>query len=95
MVSLDSHDSPRSATGAMATWLTSDLNQAQANSEWIIAYWHHPPYTKGSHNSDDTSDPRSGDMRQNILPILESHGVDVVLCGPGRCAFMTRAPWPF
>ena len=81
MVSLDSHDSPRSATGAMATWLTSDLNQAQANSEWIIAYWHHPPYTKGSHNSDDTSDPRSGDMRQNILPILESHGVDVVLCG--------------
>ena len=81
MVSLDSHDSPRSPTGAMANWLINDLNYAQANSEWIIAYWHHPPYTRGNHNSDDTSDPRSGDMRQNILPILESHGVDLVLCG--------------
>jgi hypothetical protein len=81
LVSLDSHDSPRSATGAMATWLANDLNYAQANSEWIIVYWHHPPYTKGNHDSDDTGDPRSGDMRQNILPILESHGADLVLCG--------------
>ena len=81
MISLDSHDSPRSPTGAMATWLINDLNYAQAYAEWIIAYWHHPPYTKGNHSSDDTSDPRSGDMRQNILPILESQGVDLVLGG--------------
>lgn len=81
LVSLDSHDSPRTANGAMATWLTNDLDRARTNSEWIIVYWHHPPYSKGNHNSDDTSDPRSGDMRQNILPILESHGADLVLCG--------------
>ena len=82
-ISLDSYDSPRSPTGAMANWLVQDLLYAKANSDWIIAYWHHPPYTKGSHNSDDVND--SGglmrDMRENILPILEANGVDLVLTG--------------
>ena len=81
LISLDSHDSPRSPTGAMATWLTNDLADARKRQEWIIAYWHHPPYTKGNHNSDSFTDPRSGDMRQNIEPILEANGVDLVLCG--------------
>lgn len=82
-ISLDSYDSPRAPAGAMATWLLQDLAYAEQHSEWIIAYWHHPPYTKGSHNSDDVvdSDGIMRDMRQNILPILEAHGVDLVLCG--------------
>ncbi|MEO8067171.1 MAG: metallophosphoesterase family protein [Flavobacteriales bacterium] len=82
-ISLDSYDSPRTTTGTMATWLLQDLAYAELHSDWVIAYWHHPPYSKGSHNSDDTND--SGglmrDMRQNILPILEAHGVDLVLTG--------------
>jgi len=82
-IALDSYGVSRAVTGAMANWLVSDLAQAQANGNWIIAYWHHPPYTKGSHDSDNIGD--SGgimqDMRQNILPILESHGVDLVLSG--------------
>ena len=82
-ISLDSYDSPRAPTGAMATWLLQDLAYAELNSDWIIAYWHHPPYTKGSHNSDDVADSDGimRDMRQNILPILEAHGVDLVLSG--------------
>src|SRR5438445_7064826 len=64
-------------TGAMAIWLESDL-QANTN-QWIIAYWHHPPYTKGSHDSD--TETELIEMRQNALPILESYGVDLVLCG--------------
>ncbi len=83
MISLDSDGVPLGTTGAMATWLIADLEYAKANSKWIIAYWHHPPYTKGSHNSDLTTD--SGglmrDMRQNIVPILEQYGVDLVLTG--------------
>ncbi|HRH69364.1 MAG TPA: metallophosphoesterase family protein [Flavobacteriales bacterium] len=83
MISLDSDGVPLGTTGAMATWLTADLAYAKANSKWIMAYWHHPPYSKGSHNSDLTSD--SGglmrDMRQNIVPILEAYGVDLVLTG--------------
>ncbi|MHC4139375.1 MAG: fibronectin type III domain-containing protein, partial [Planctomycetota bacterium] len=51
--------------------------------DWIIAYFHHPPYTKGSHDSDNFSDSsgRLFYMRENALPILEAGGVDLVLCG--------------
>ncbi|MDQ3038045.1 MAG: metallophosphoesterase family protein, partial [Myxococcota bacterium] len=76
-VVLDSHDSPRGTTGAMLTWLAEDL--AAADATWLVVYFHHPPYTDGSHDSD-----REGqliDMRQNALPILEAHGVDLVLGG--------------
>ncbi len=74
---LDSHDSPRTPAGAMLTWMKADLEAT--NQEWIIAYWHHPPYTKGSHNSDTES--QLIEMRQNALPILEAGGVDLVLAG--------------
>jgi len=61
----------------MAAWLRTDLQSTTAT--WIIAFWHHPPYTKGSHNSDAESDLVL--MRQNFLPILEAAGVDLVLTG--------------
>lgn len=76
-ICLDSFGSSRSATGAQATWLNNDL--ASVSSDWIIAFWHHPPYSKGSHNSD--AEIELIEMRQNILPILEAGGVDLVLCG--------------
>ena len=76
-VVLDSFDSSRSPTGAMMKWLRSDLQAT--NQNWIIAYWHHPPYTKGTHDSDNGAAER--DMRQNALPILETYGVDLVLAG--------------
>ena len=76
-VCLDSSESDRSPTGAMALWLQADL--AATNQDWIIAFWHHPPYSKGSHDSD--TEGRLIDMRQNFVPILEAYGVDLVLCG--------------
>lgn len=80
-VCLDSHDSDRRAAGAMLTWLAADL--ASTSARWIVAFWHHPPYTKGTHDSDDPLDSggRLIDMRQRALPILEAGGVDLVLCG--------------
>ena len=80
-VMLDSQASGRSATGEMAEWLKKDL--AQNNKTWLVVAFHHPPYTKGSHNSDDAGDSRGRmrDMRENILPILEKSGVDLVLSG--------------
>jgi hypothetical protein len=80
-VCLDSQGSDRTPGGAMLTWLEQDL--AANDQEWTIAYWHHPPYTKGSHNSDNPSDSgrRLFDMRENALPILEDWGVDLVLGG--------------
>lgn len=80
-VCLDSHYSNRSAGGAMLTWLEGDL--LNANAEWVIAFWHHPPYTKGSHDSDDIADSggRMFDMREIAVPLLEDYAVDLVLSG--------------
>lgn len=76
-VCLNSYDVNRSSTGTMLNWLRNDL--AANTKDWLIAFWHHPPYTKGSHNSD--SETELIEMRQNALPILEEYGVDLVLCG--------------
>ncbi|RMI00301.1 MAG: T9SS C-terminal target domain-containing protein [Calditrichaeota bacterium] len=76
-ICLNSHDIDRSTTGPMLTWLQSDL--AANTADWTIAFWHHPPYTKGSHNSD--TEIRLIEMRQNALPILETGGVDMIFTG--------------
>lgn len=80
-VCLDSMTADRSKTGPMATWLTNDL--ANTAADWIIAYFHHPPYTKGSHNSDSYTDSGGAlvQMRTNLVPLLEDGGVDLVLTG--------------
>lgn len=76
-VVLDSHQSSRKPGDAMLSWLEADL--ASTEQEWLVAFWHHPPYTKGSHDSD--IEGRHIEMRENALPILESKGVDVVFGG--------------
>jgi calcineurin-like phosphoesterase family protein/purple acid phosphatase-like protein/flagellar hook capping protein FlgD len=80
-ICLDSQTSDRSPGGPMLTWLMNDLT---ANTRrWVVAYWHHPPYSKGKHDSDDIIDSggRMRDMRENALPILEAKGADLVLTG--------------
>lgn len=76
-ICLDSYGSDRSPGAAMLTWLENDL--AATTQKWIIAYWHHPPYSKGSHDSD--TDRRLVEMREYTLPLLETYGVDLVLTG--------------
>ncbi len=80
-VCLDSEGSNLSPGSAMFTWLADDL--AATDQDWVLAFWHHPPYTKGSHDSDNDSDSggRMRDMRENALPVLEAGGVDLVLSG--------------
>ena len=61
----------------MVNWLERGL---AANSQlWTIGFWHHLPYSKGSHDSD--SEKSLVNMREHILPVLERHGVDLVLSG--------------
>ncbi len=76
-VCLDSMTSNRSTNGAMFAWLHEDL--AATERDWIIAFWHHPPYSKGTHNSD--TEFEMVQMRQHLLPLLEDFGVDLVLTG--------------
>ncbi len=76
-VCLDSYGSPRGPADPMLTCLAADL--AVNTRDWTIAYWHHPPYSKGSHDSDVEGE--LVEMRQQALPVLEAGGVDLVLAG--------------
>lgn len=76
-ICLDSHDLDRKPTATMAKWLKSDLEKVK--SDWVVAFFHHPPYTKGSHDSEKEKDLT--EMRRNIVPILEAGGADLVLTG--------------
>jgi hypothetical protein len=77
LVILDSERSPRDTAGAQYQWLKQDL--AATTADWIVAYWHHPSYTWGSHNSDTES--KHPDMRTRFQPLLEKYGVDLVFAG--------------
>ena len=78
-VVLDSYQTIKSTSGrnTMIRWLETDLQNSSA--DWTIAFWHHPPYSKGSHDSDRNS--RMTKMRNQVLPIIENYGVDLVLGG--------------
>ena len=66
-------------TSPFTDWLHADL---QANDKpWVVAYVHQPPHTDGSHESDAFWEVYMKAMRENVMPILESYGVDLVLAG--------------
>ena len=76
-IAIESDDTPREVGGPMYSWLELDL---QANDkDFVIVYWHHPPYSKGSHDSDSSS--HLTEMRENFVPLLEDYGVDLHLSG--------------
>jgi hypothetical protein len=58
-------------------WCLSDIQET--NQDWIVAFFHHPAYSKGSHDSDNEHQLVS--MRNNFLPMLEENGIDLVLSG--------------
>ncbi|CAA0097457.1 Alkaline phosphatase [BD1-7 clade bacterium] len=74
---LDSAESSRMPWGDMMRWMEADLQASDA--EWTIAYWHHPPYTKGSHDSD--WELQLIQMRKVANKMLKRYGVDLVLSG--------------
>jgi hypothetical protein len=82
-IALDSYGTETSlkmydTTGSVQyQWLKQDLNANIAM--WTIVYFHHPPYTMGSHNSDTELDLAA--IRQNLTPLFEAKGVDLVLNG--------------
>ena len=90
-ICLDSYETDRSADGAMMTWLEADL--AANDKEWIIAFWHHAPYSKGSADSDKQLGSIA--LRQNAVPLLERYGVDLVLTGhSSRLRAFLSHRWP-
>lgn len=54
-------------------WLETELTKDDSN--WKIAFFHHPPYSSGKrHGSDE-------DIREVVEPLFIKHGVDVVFTG--------------
>ena len=78
---LESYETNRAIGGPMYNWALGDIQNT--TQDWIVAIWHHPVYTKGSHNSDNVNDSAGSmqDMRENFLPMLEENGVDLVMSG--------------
>lgn len=63
----------------MTEWMHADL---QANNKpWIVAFFHQPAHSEGSHSSADAWERFMTAMRRNICPILESYGVDIIITG--------------
>ena len=81
LIMLDSQSSDMKAGSDMIKWLEQDLKQSTL--QWKIVVLHHPPYTKGSHDSDKWKDSmgRMVAAREEVVPVLERYGVDLVLSG--------------
>ncbi len=58
-------------------WLEADL--AQKKELWTVVFFHHPPYSMGSHNSDKEAELVK--LREVLVPLLDKFKVDVVLTG--------------
>jgi len=76
-IALDSYGAFNYPGSPMYQWLLQDLADNQA--PWTVVYFHHPPYSKGTHDSD--VEQELIDMRNNIVPLLEAYHVDLVLSG--------------
>ena len=75
-ISINTWDIDRDPGEPMITWVQNDLNAT--SQDWIVALFHHPPYTGNNGNSSDDH-PIESDMREDFLSILEAGGVDLVL----------------
>lgn len=60
-------------------WLINDLEANKGKSLWTIITFHHPPYTKRSHDSN--AEPELVAVREKLVPIFDKYKVDLVLSG--------------
>jgi hypothetical protein len=64
----------------MFTWAEADLADARARGKrWRFVYMHHPPYTRGTHDS--TAEPDLIALHDHLVPLFSAQGVDLVMTG--------------
>ncbi len=68
-----------SGINQMKQWIEQDL--MQNTRTFTIAYFHQPPYSKGSHDSDAPEELVMKAMRERVIPLLEEYDIDLVICG--------------
>lgn len=81
LVMLDSEMMRIDKNSNLAAWLREDLKKN--TKPWVIVALHTPPYTDGGHKSDSSYDSggRLQKVRENLVPIFDEFGVDLVLSG--------------
>jgi len=61
-------------------WLEKDLvenTDGRDDPDWLFACWHEPAFSSGAGQIDLTGNP----LRENVVPLMERFGVDVVFYG--------------
>jgi len=71
-VAFDSNLDEPQLQETVAPWLNKVL--ASAGDRWKIVFFHEPPYTNGRYEP-------AAKIRSTIVPILDQHNVELVLCG--------------
>ncbi len=83
IIHLDSHFSSMLPDSEQYNWLQKDLAQSQA--AWKVVIAHSPIFSSGPHgrlNEDgQPAETPMAQLQEHILPLLEQHGVSLVLAG--------------
>lgn len=81
LVMLDSEMYRIDKNSDLAAWLREDLKKN--TKPWVIVALHTPPYTDARDKSDSDYDSRGKlkKVRENLVPIFDEFGVDLVLSG--------------
>lgn len=61
-------------------WLERELAESTDGADdpdWLFACWHEPAFSSGAGSIDLTGNP----LRENVVPLMERYGVDLVLYG--------------
>ena len=61
------------------TWLKNDLKATK--QLWKVVYFHFPPYTKGTYDSDSDKFPELINLRAILPKVFDENNVDLVLSG--------------
>lgn len=78
-ISLDTELSSLEKNSPMHQWLAMDLAQNQLT--WVVVLLHRPPYSKGSHDSDNPENRKMQLIRENFVPLFDQYNVDLVIAG--------------
>ncbi len=62
---------------AQIAWLDQVLTEHESEVDWKVVFFHTPVWSSGAHGSNEDDRTRA----EILLPVLEAHGVDIVLNG--------------
>jgi 3',5'-cyclic AMP phosphodiesterase CpdA len=70
----------RDPNGAQVRWLEAELRRARGDPtvDWIVVYFHHPPFSSGGGLGGHGSDLP---LRQSLQPVFDRYAVDLVFSG--------------